>query len=73
MAKELKFRLSLVQVLMEKHGSGTPHPVHSCSSIGPPPKRHAQQNFLKRLPATRKKAELQRKYLVCTKHENILV
>jgi hypothetical protein len=35
----LKFRLSLAQGLVEKHGSGVPRPVYGRPSVEPPPKR----------------------------------
>jgi hypothetical protein len=35
----LKFRLSLAQGLVEKHGSGVPRPVHNCPSTEFLPKR----------------------------------
>jgi hypothetical protein len=34
----LQFRLSLVQGLMEKRGSGVRHPIHDRPSVQPPPK-----------------------------------
>jgi hypothetical protein len=35
----LKFKLSLAQGLVEKHGSAVPHPVYGCPLLEPPPKR----------------------------------
>jgi hypothetical protein len=35
----LKFKVSLAQGLMEKHGSGVPRPVYGRPSVEPPPKR----------------------------------
>jgi hypothetical protein len=64
----LKFRLSLAQDLVEKHGSGVPHPVYGCPSVEPPPKRLTEGHFTERIHTTQKKARPQRKCVVCTKH-----
>jgi hypothetical protein len=63
----LKFRLSLAQVLVEKHGSAVPCPVYSCQSLEPPTKRLRERHFLEHIPATGKKAKPQR-CTVCSKH-----
>jgi hypothetical protein len=63
-----KFRLSLAQGLMERHGSGVPRPVYGCLSVEPSPERLTVQHFPGHIPATRKKAKPQRKCVVCTKH-----
>jgi hypothetical protein len=64
----LKFRLSLAQGLVEKHGSSVPHPVYGRPSVEPPPKRLTERHFLECIPATRNKTRPQRKCVVCTKH-----
>jgi hypothetical protein len=63
----LKFRLSLAQGLVEKHGSGV-RPVYGRPSIEPPPKRLMERHFLERIPATGKKAKPQKRCVVCAKH-----
>jgi hypothetical protein len=63
----LQFRLSLVQGLMEKHGSGVLCPVHGRSSVQPPPKRLTERHFLERSPPTGKKARPHRKCVVCAR------
>jgi hypothetical protein len=63
----LKFRLSLAQGLVEKHGSGVPRPVYGRPSIEPPPKR-LTEHFLERIPATGKKAKPQKRCVVCAKY-----
>jgi hypothetical protein len=64
----LKFRLSLAQGLMEKHGSAVPHPVYGRQSLEPPPKRLTERHFLEHIPATGKKAKPQKRCIVCSKH-----
>jgi hypothetical protein len=44
----LKFRLSIAQGLVEKHGSCVPCPVHGCPSNEPPPKRLTERHFHQR-------------------------
>jgi hypothetical protein len=41
---------------VEKYGSGVPRPVYGRPSVEPPPKRLRERHFLKRIPATGKKA-----------------
>jgi hypothetical protein len=64
----LKFRHSLAQGLVEKHGSAVPCPVYGRPSLEPLPKRPAEQHFLENIPATGKKAKPQEKCIVCSKH-----
>jgi hypothetical protein len=44
-----------------KNSSGVPHRIHSHPSFEPP-------HFLEHIPAKGKKAKLQRKCVMCTKH-----
>jgi hypothetical protein len=64
----LKFRLSLAQGFVEKHGSAVPHLVYSRLSLEPPPKRLTEQHFLECIPATETKAKPQKRCIVCSKH-----
>jgi hypothetical protein len=66
--ESLKFRLSLAQGLVEKHGSAVPRPVYDHPSLEPPPKRLTERHFLEHIPATGKKAEPQKICIVCSKH-----
>jgi hypothetical protein len=63
----LQFRLSLVQGLVERHGSGIHRPVHGRPAVLPPPKRLTERHFLERIPPTGKKARPHRRCVVCTK------
>jgi hypothetical protein len=53
----LQFRLSLVQGLVERHGSGI-CPVHGCPSVLPPPKRLTERHFLERFPPRERRRDL---------------
>ncbi|XP_021913223.1 piggyBac transposable element-derived protein 4-like [Zootermopsis nevadensis] len=64
----LRFRISLAQGLVEKHGPGVPRPVFGRPSLEPPPKRLSERHFPDRIPPTAKKARPQRKCVLCTKH-----
>jgi hypothetical protein len=65
----LKFRLSLAQDLVEKHGSAVPCPVYGRPSLEPPPKRFTEQHFLEHIPTTGKKARPQKRCILCSKDD----
>jgi hypothetical protein len=57
----LKFRPSLIQGLMEKHGSDVPCPVHVLLPKG------LKEQHLEFVPGTGKKIKCQRKCVMCRK------
>jgi hypothetical protein len=60
----LKFRLSLAQGLVEKHGSGAPRPIHDCPSIELLSERLRESNFAEHIPALERRRNLKKKCVV---------